>query len=55
MRDQQAYLGFVYQANVEVACMAMKIIEQYHAKSAACSCFVGRTTGVPIAVSPKPC
>jgi hypothetical protein len=44
----------IYQANAEVAEVAKKIIEQYYAKPAACCCFVGHSTGVAIAVSPKP-
>ena len=55
MRDRQAHLDFAYLANAEVAGVAKKIIVQYYARSAVCTCFVGFSTGVAIAVSPKPC
>jgi Peptidase S46/Tannase and feruloyl esterase len=44
-RDQQAYLDFAYQANVEVAALAKQIIAQHYGKSAAYSYFAGCSTG----------
>jgi len=45
MRDQQAYLDFAYQANVEVAALSKQIIAQYYMKPAAYSYFAGCSTG----------
>jgi len=45
MKDQQAYLDFAYQANVEVATLAKQIIAKYYGKSAAYSYFAGCSTG----------
>lgn len=45
MKDEQAYLDFAYQANVEVAALARQIIAQYYSKPAAYSYFTGCSTG----------
>jgi len=45
MKDQQAYLDFAYQANVEVAALSTQIIAQYYGKPAAYSYFSGCSTG----------
>ncbi len=45
MKDQQADLDFAFQANVEVAGLAKRIIAQYYGKSAAYSYFTGCSTG----------
>jgi len=45
MRDQQAYLDFAYQANVEVAALSKEIIAQYFGKPVAYSYFAGCSTG----------
>jgi feruloyl esterase len=45
MKDQQAYLDFAYQANVEVAALARQIIAHYYGKPAAYSYFSGCSTG----------
>ena len=45
MRDQQAYLDFAYQANVEVATLSKQLIAQYYGKPAAYSYFTGCSTG----------
>ncbi len=45
MKDQQAYLDFADQANVEVATLAKQIVASYYGKPAAYSYFVGCSTG----------
>ena len=45
MRDQQAYLDFAFEANVQVAAVARQIIAHYYARSSAYSYFVGCSTG----------
>jgi feruloyl esterase len=45
MRHQQAYLDFVYQANVEVVTLAKKIIAAHYGRSAAYSHFTACSTG----------
>ena len=45
MKDEQAYLDFAYQANIEVAALAKQIIAQYYGKPAAYSYFSGCSTG----------
>lgn len=45
VKDQQAYLDFAYQANIEVATLAKQIIAEYYGKSAAHSYFAGCSTG----------
>jgi hypothetical protein len=44
-KDQQAFLDFAYQANVQVAALAKQIVAQYYGKSAAYSYFTGCSTG----------
>ncbi len=44
-KDQQAFLDFAYQANVEVAALAKQIVGQYYRKSPAYSYFTGCSTG----------
>jgi feruloyl esterase len=44
-KDEQAYLDFAYQANVEVAALARQIIAQYYGSPAAHAYFVGCSTG----------
>ncbi len=45
MKDEQAYLDFAYQANVQVAALSKKILAQLYGKSAAFSYFAGCSTG----------
>ncbi|HEY1804834.1 MAG TPA: tannase/feruloyl esterase family alpha/beta hydrolase [Terracidiphilus sp.] len=45
MKDQQAYLDFAYEANVQVAELAKQIIAQHYGKPAAWSYFAGCSTG----------
>jgi feruloyl esterase len=45
MKDQQAYLDFAYQANVQVAAVSKKILAQHYGKSPAFSYFAGCSTG----------
>lgn len=45
MKDQQAYLDFAYQANVQVAALSKQLIAQYYGKPAAYSYFAGCSTG----------
>jgi feruloyl esterase len=45
MRDQQAYLDFAFEANVEVARVAKQVIDRFYSKAAMYSYFVGCSTG----------
>jgi len=45
MRDQQAYLDFADQANIQVAALAKQIVAQFYGKAAAYSYFTGCSTG----------
>lgn len=45
MRDQQAYLDFAYEANIEVASLAKEMIAAHYGKAAAYSYFTGCSTG----------
>ncbi|HZD30618.1 MAG TPA: tannase/feruloyl esterase family alpha/beta hydrolase [Candidatus Angelobacter sp.] len=45
MKDQQAYLDFAYEANVQVAALAKQFIAQHYGKPAAFSYFAGCSTG----------
>jgi feruloyl esterase len=45
MKDQQAYLDFADQANVQVSALAKRIIAKYNGKPAAYSYFAGCSTG----------
>ena len=44
-KDQQAYLDFAYEANVQVAALAKQIVATYYGKPAAYSYFTGCSTG----------
>src|ERR1700677_2542879 len=44
-KDQQAYLDFAYQANVQVAALAKQIVAEHYGKPAAWSYFTGCSTG----------
>lgn len=45
MKDQQAYLDFAYEANIQVAELAKRIIAMHYGKPAAYSYFAGCSTG----------
>ena len=45
MKDQQAYLDFAYEANIQVAELAKQIIAMHYGKPAAYSYFAGCSTG----------